>query len=78
MKTAYDFIMLAFFGFLVTLFLHRSQEETPKDKLVHYFPPAIACAVINYLGNNGYQIAAIVGMAGLLVYIWLVLKPLPN
>ena len=78
MQTAYDILTVMIFAGLVTLFLHRSQEENPKDQLVEYAPAAIGCALVNYLGNNGYQIGAVLGLGGVLAYIWFILKPLAH
>jgi hypothetical protein len=75
-QTIYDWITIAVFAALITLFLNRSTSEEPSDKLIHYAPAAIGCAVINYLGNNGYQILALLLLAALAAYVWFVLKPL--
>jgi len=39
-------------------------------------PPAVGCAVVNYLGNNGWAHVATLGVVAILVYVWYVLKPL--
>ena len=52
METVYDWITVAIFGGLVVLFLHRSvQPGDPQDTILHYLPPAVGCAVANWLGN---------------------------
>ena len=78
MKTIYDILTVLIFGGLVTLFLHRSQAEQPKDQISLYLPAAVGCAIVNYLGNNGYQIVAVLGLTAILMYIWYVLKPLAH
>ena len=75
MKTIYDWMTIAVFAGLITLFLNRSASEEPSDKLIHYAPAAIGCAVINYLGNNGYQVLAWGLLAALAAYVWYILKP---
>lgn len=76
MQTIYDWVTLAMFAGLIILFLQRSTAEEPSDKIYHYAPPAIGCAGVNYLGNNGYAPFAIAGIFAILVYVWYVLKPL--
>lgn len=76
METVYDWITVAIFGGLVVLFLHRSTaEQEPQDTIYHYLPPAIGCAVANYVGNQGYGPASAAIVVGVLAYIVLVLKP---
>jgi len=76
LETIYDWITVAIFGGLVVLFLHRSMgEERPNDTILHYMPPAIGCAVANYVGNEGQgPLSALIVLAAL-IYIVLVLKP---
>ena len=52
MENVYDWITVAIFVGLAVLFLQRSSEEEPRDKIYHYAPPAIGCAIANYLGNE--------------------------
>lgn len=44
--------------------------------MYQYAPPAVGCAVVNYLGNNGLPKLAILGIVAIVVYVWFVLKPL--
>ncbi len=76
METPYDWLTLAIFAGLIILFLQRSTAETPSDRMIEYAPPAIGCAVANYLGNHDQHALAIIAIIAILVYIWLVLKPL--
>jgi hypothetical protein len=75
METAWDWITVFAFAGLATLLLQRSSEETPKDKMWQYAPPAIGCAVSNYLGNEGHHIFASAVFLAAVAYIVLVLKP---
>ncbi|WP_293908111.1 XrtV sorting system accessory protein [Phenylobacterium sp.] len=76
METVYDWITVAIFGALVVLFLHRSvQPAEPQDTILHYLPPAIGCAVANYLGNHGQGLISFLIVLAVVVYVALVLKP---
>ncbi|WP_283419602.1 XrtV sorting system accessory protein [Sphingopyxis sp. Geo48] len=75
METVYDWITVAIFVGLAVLFLQRSSEEEPRDKIYHYAPPAIGCAIANYLGNEGYMVGSVVLIVGILAYIHYILKP---
>ena len=74
METIWDWLTVFIFAGLATLLLQRSSEEEPRDKLWHYAPPALGCAVANYLGNNGQPIIAGFLLAGVVVYVFMVLK----
>jgi hypothetical protein len=74
METPWDWITVMLFAGLITLFLHRSSQVEPSDKLWQYAPPAIACAAANYLGNEGYGIAGAALLAAAGVYVIRVLK----
>jgi hypothetical protein len=81
-KTIYDLLTMAIFAGLVVLFLQRSTAAEPRDHMYQYAPPAIGCAVANYIGNeavkNGNNLLA--GLAVVIIlavvgYILYVLKP---
>jgi hypothetical protein len=74
-ETVYDWITIAIFGGLVALFLHRSTSDEPKDSLLHYAPPAIGCALANYVGNQGQGVLSAVIVVAVLAYIAYVLRP---
>ncbi len=74
METIWDWLTIFIFAGLVTLLLQRSSEDKPKDKLWQYFPPALACAMANYLGNQGVVWAAVAILAALVIYVVVVLK----
>jgi hypothetical protein len=75
MQTIYDWLTLLIFTGLVVLMLDRSQRDPPPDKLWQYGPPAVGCAVANYLGNEGFGLPAVVVVVATLGYIYYVLKP---
>jgi hypothetical protein len=75
LETVYDWVTVGIFAALVVLFLQRSTQDEPKDQLYQYFPPAIGCAVANYLGNNGYAIAALLLLGAVVGYTLFILKP---
>lgn len=76
MQTVYDWVTLAMFCGLVTLFLQRSVGPAiPGDRAFKYVPAALGCAGGNYLGNAGYDLAAIALLAATLGYAWLILRP---
>lgn len=75
METVYDWVTVAVFVGLAVLFLQRSSEDQPRDKISHYLPPALGCAISNYLGNEGYMLPAVLLIVGVMAYIYYVLKP---
>ncbi len=75
METVYDWIAVAIFVGLAVLFLQRSSEDEPRDKIYHYAPPAVGCAIANYIGNEGYLIPAVLLLVAILAYIYYFLKP---
>ena len=74
METVWDWVTIFAFAGLVTLMLQRSAEDEPKDKLWHYAPPALACAIANQIGNAGYHVVAALMMVGVLIYVFYILK----
>lgn len=75
LETPFDWVSLLIFAGLVVLFLQRSSEENPRDHLWQYLVPAVGCAIANYVGNEGYAIAAVLVLAGVLAFVHYVLKP---
>jgi hypothetical protein len=76
MQTPYDWVTVAIFAGLIVIFLQRSQEDSVvRDKMISYLPPAVGCAVANYLGNEEYHVFAIITVVLVLAYIALVIKP---
>ncbi len=76
METVFDWLTVGIFAALVVLFLQRSVSPGPaRNSILHYVPPAIGCALANYLGNNDQEVLAIAILAAVVVYTFLVLKP---
>lgn len=75
METVYDWVTVAVFAGLAVLFLQRSSEDQPRDRILHYVPPAAGCAISNYLGNEGYMLPAIALVVATMAYIYFILKP---
>ncbi|HEY2051828.1 MAG TPA: hypothetical protein VGH03_21020 [Caulobacteraceae bacterium] len=82
MKTIYDLLTMAIFAGLVVLFLQRSTAAEPRDHMYQYAPPAIGCAVANYVGNQAVEHSnnmlaglAIAIILAVVAYILYVLKP---
>ena len=74
METIWDWLTVLTFAGLVTLLLQRSSEDPPRDQLWQYAPPALGCALSNYLGNEGMVLPASAALLAVLAYIVLVLK----
>ena len=49
--------------------------DEPPDTIWQYLPPAVGCAVSNYLGNEGYMIPAVIVIVAVMAYIYHFLKP---
>jgi len=78
MNTVYDWLATGVFAALVVLFLQRSTSgAAPRDATWQYLPPAIGCAITNYLGNEGQDFLAIGVMGAVIVYVALILQPFP-
>ena len=75
MQTVFDWLAIAVFSGLVVLFLQRSTSDELVDTIPHYLPPAIGCALSNWLGNEGHTVPALLVLAASIAYIFLVLRP---
>lgn len=76
METAYDWITVGLFALLITLFLHRSIDvDEPGDSIWQYLLASGGCAVTNYLGNQGWHVAAVAALVATLAYVYYVLRP---
>ena len=75
MQTIFDWVSLALFAGLAVLYLQRSVSETPRDRIVDYLPPALGCALGNYLGNHDHPIVAVLVLLVVVANILIVLKP---
>ncbi len=76
METIFDWVSVAIFSGLIVLFLQRSSEAEPRDSLWQYLAASAGCAVANYLGNEGYEVWAGLTLVFVLVFVWIVLRPL--
>jgi hypothetical protein len=74
-KTIYDLLTMVIFAGLVVLFLQRSTAAEPRDHMYQYAPPAVGCAVANYLGNHGQDWVAVGIILAVVGYVLYVLKP---
>lgn len=74
METVWDWLTVFAFAGLVTLLLQRSSEDEPRDKLWQYAPPALGCALANYIGNEGQQVLAALILGAAVIYIFAILK----
>lgn len=76
MQTIFDWVTMAVFSGLVVLFLNRSMApEEKQDNIYHYAPPALGCAVANYLGNHDQRVVAIAIIIAVIGYILFFLHP---
>lgn len=78
METAYDWIAIAAFAYIIVLFMQRStsqEERKSHDSLISYLIAGVGCAAINYAGNNGYHLVAIGLMAATVGFVLYALKP---
>ena len=59
LHTIYDWLTVAVFAGLIVLFLQRSMQEAPTDKLWHYLVASAGCAITNFFGNQGVELGSI-------------------
>ncbi len=81
METIYDWVTVAIFAGLIVLFLQRSVGPA-RDSLWQYLGASVALAVLNQVGNAAveqgnlvYHAVAAGGIAAVLAFIYVVLKP---
>jgi hypothetical protein len=76
MQTIFDWVTMAVFSGLVVLYLNRSMApEEKQDNIYHYGPPALGCAIANYLGNHDQRMVAIAIIIAVVGYILFFLHP---
>ena len=76
MQTIFDWVALAMFCALATLFLQRSTGPAIRgDRAIKYLPAALGCALGNYLGNHGHALGATAVLLLVAGYAVVVLKP---
>jgi pheromone shutdown protein TraB len=77
LHTIYDWLTVAVFAGLIVLFLQRSMQETPSDKLWHYLVASVGCAVTNYFGNEGMHVIAIAAIVATGAFVIHFIRPFP-
>ncbi len=77
LHTIYDWLTVAIFAGLIVLFLQRSMQDAPSDKLWHYLVASAGCAVTNYLGNDGMHLGAIAAIIATGAFIIYFIRPFP-
>jgi hypothetical protein len=77
LHTIYDWVTVAVFAGLIVLFLQRSMQDEPNDKLWHYLVASVGCAVTNYFGNQDppQHLIAIACLIAVGVFIYFFIKP---
>lgn len=78
METIYDWVTLGIFAGLVVLFLQRSvsdESNERNDSLLLYLGAGVGCAVVNYFGNEGQDLLAILLLVATIGFILRFLKP---
>ncbi|MFC3309902.1 XrtV sorting system accessory protein [Blastomonas aquatica] len=79
METAFDWLSVAVFGAIALTYLHRSLILTIRpDPIIAYLPPVAACALANWLGNEGEGFAASGILLAAVIYYLLVLRPIDD
>ncbi len=76
MVTIWDWLAMGLFCAITVLLLHRSIGPARRgDHMLAYLPPAAGCALVNWLGNAGHQVAAVIGAIAVATYIIAILRP---
>jgi hypothetical protein len=76
MTTVFDWVAVVLFAALVVLYLQRSTgPAVPGDHAWLYLPPALGCALANYLGNGGHGWAAGILLLACVLFTVMILKP---
>lgn len=77
MKTIFDWLAVLLFCAIALTYLHRSlvPQSRRSDRLLGYLPPVLGCVAANWLGNEGFALAAYPVLFASAVYYVMVLKP---
>jgi FtsH-binding integral membrane protein len=78
MQTVYDWVTVGLFAALVVLFLQRSMADegtNHNDSILLYLVAGAGCAAVNFLGNRGMHVPAVVLLAGTIAFILYFLRP---
>ncbi|WP_068072794.1 XrtV sorting system accessory protein [Novosphingobium lentum] len=77
MKSVFDWLTVAIFIGIALIYLQRSVGDRPAhDAVWKYLPAAGGCMLANYVGNSGMPMVATTMMLAVLIYVWLVIRPL--
>lgn len=81
MDTAYDWITVGIFAWLIVVFLQRSVGDR-HDAIWPYFAAMISCALINQVGNKAVadgsivmHVAAVAGIVAILGFVQYFIQP---
>lgn len=77
LSTIYDWLTVAIFAGLIVLFLQRSMQDAPTDKLWHYLVASAGCAITNYFGNEGSHLIAIAAIIATGAFVVYFIRPFP-
>lgn len=77
LHTIYDWLTVAVFAGLIVLFLQRSMQAAPSDKLWHYLVASAGCAVTNYFGNEGMHLIAVATIVATGAFVVYFIRPFP-
>lgn len=76
METIYDWVTVMLFAGLVTHFLAHSVRPDGEDiPLGHYLLLSGGCALVNWLGNEGWHLPAIAVLGAGAAYGWRFIGP---
>jgi len=78
METVYDWVTIGLFAGLVVLFLQRSIGEggtDHNDNILFYLVAGAGCAAVNFLGNKGMHVPAVLLLGCTLAFILYFLRP---
>jgi hypothetical protein len=76
LEPGYDFVAIALFCGIAILYLRRSATRITTDSAAHYIPPIVGCALVDWLGNHGQDLLALLMLGSVVAYTLTVLKPL--
>jgi hypothetical protein len=78
METVYDWVTIGVFAGLIVLYLQRSMadgETDQHDNILLYLVAGAGCATVNFLGNKGMHVPAVLLLACTLGFIMYFLRP---
>ena len=78
METVYDWVTVGLFAGLVVLFLQRSmgdEDAHQNDSILLYLVAGAGCAAVNFLGNRGIHLLAMLLLACTVAFILYFLRP---